>query len=52
MSRSSRRYVSPQPCKEDRSEVYPSVLLYGCGCWVAILTVGLVVWAAFGVHGW
>ena len=40
------------PHKEDRSDTYPSVLLYGCGCWAAMILAGVAMWLAFGIHGW
>ena len=33
-----------QVSQRDRSDIYPAVLLYGCGCWVLIFIVGFFVW--------
>jgi len=42
----------PLPDKKDRGDIYPSIFLYGCGCWAAIVLAALAVWVAFGAHGW
>ena len=31
-------------CERDEAEVYPSALVYGCGCWSFAFVTLLLVW--------
>ena len=35
---------SIQVGSDGRSDVYPALFLYGCGCWLLIFIVGFFVW--------
>jgi len=29
---------------QDQSDVYPALLLYGCGCWALLILISIAVW--------
>ena len=33
--------------KTDEAEIYPSLLVYSCGCWSLAFVTLLIVWALF-----